>query len=76
MPKTILPTAGQTSVRHAAQTARRVAITPDELYAYIGVRPKFTSISDLKNAAWGAGQLTLNYQAYANGNQGLQELKT
>lgn len=54
---------------------KRVAITPDEMYAYIGVRPKFTSISDLKNAAWGAGQLTLTYKAYSNASQALLELK-
>ncbi len=54
---------------------KRVAITPDELYAYIGVRPKFTSISDLKNAAWSAGQLTLDYKAYGNASQALLELK-
>ncbi len=54
---------------------KRVAITPDELYAYIGVRPKFTYIPDLKNAAWGAGQLTLTYKRYANANQALQGLR-
>lgn len=52
-----------------------VAITPDELYTYIGVRPKFTYIPDLKNAAWGAGQLTLTYKRYANANQALQGLR-
>ena len=54
---------------------KRVAITPDELYTYIGVRPKFTYIPDLKNAAWGAGQLNLTYKAYANSSQALQELR-
>lgn len=54
---------------------KRVAITPDELYTYIGVRPKFTYIPDLKNAAWGAGQLNLTYKAYANSQQALQELR-
>lgn len=54
---------------------KRVAITPDELYAYIGVRPKFTSISDLKNAAWSTGQLTLDYKAYGNASQALLGLK-
>ncbi|MCB9008588.1 MAG: C39 family peptidase [Ardenticatenaceae bacterium] len=54
---------------------KRVAITPDELYSYIGVRPKFTYIPDLKNAAWGAGQLTLTYEKYANSNQALQALR-
>jgi hypothetical protein len=54
---------------------KRVAITPDELYTYIGVRPKFTYIPDLKNAAWGAGQLTLTYKTYANANQALQGLR-
>ena len=52
-----------------------VAITPDELYAYIGDRPKFTYIPDLKNAAWGAGQLTLTYKNYANASQALSELR-
>ncbi|MEZ4595215.1 MAG: C39 family peptidase [Chloroflexota bacterium] len=54
---------------------KRVAITPDELYTYIGVRPKFTYIPDLKNAAWGAGQVNLTYKAYANRQQALQELR-
>lgn len=54
---------------------KRVAITPDELYSYIGVRPKFTYIPDLKNAAWGAGQLNLTYKAYANRQQALHELR-
>lgn len=54
---------------------KRVAITPDELYTYIGVRPKFTYIPDLKNAAWGAGQLTLTYKKYANANQAMQGLR-
>ncbi len=54
---------------------KRVAITPDELYSYIGVRPKFTFIPDLKNAAWGAGQLTLTYKRYANASQALQGLR-
>lgn len=54
---------------------KRVAITPDELYTYIGARPKFTFIPDLKNAAWGAGQLTLTYQKYANAAEALQELR-
>ncbi|MBK7897087.1 MAG: C39 family peptidase [Candidatus Promineifilaceae bacterium] len=54
---------------------KRVAITPDELYTYIGARPKFTYIPDLKNAAWGAGQLNLTYKAYANRQQALQELR-
>ncbi|GJM42737.1 MAG: hypothetical protein DHS20C20_30190 [Ardenticatenaceae bacterium] len=54
---------------------KRVAITPDELYTYIGVRPKYTSLSDLKNAAWGAGQLTLTFKAYGNASQALRELK-
>lgn len=55
---------------------KRVAITPDELYAYIGVRPKFTYIPDLKNAAWGAGQLTLTYKKYANATEALRELRS
>lgn len=54
---------------------KRVAITPDELYTYIGVRPKFTYIPDLKNAAWGAGQLTLTYKNYANANEALAALR-
>ncbi len=54
---------------------KRVAITPDELYAYIGVRPKFTYIPDLKNAAWGAGQLTLTYKKYAGSGEALRELR-
>lgn len=54
---------------------KRVAITPDELYTYIGVRPKFTYIPDLKNAAWGAGQLNLTYTTYANRQQALQALR-
>lgn len=54
---------------------KRVAITPDELYSYIGSRPKFTYIPDLKNAAWGAGQLNLTYKAYANRQQALHELR-
>ena len=54
---------------------KRVAITPDELYTYIGDRPKFTYIPDLKNAAWGAGQLTLTYKRYTNANQALQGLR-
>lgn len=54
---------------------KRVAITPDDLYTYIGARPKFTYIPDLKNAAWGAGQLNLTYKAYANRNQALHELR-
>lgn len=54
---------------------KRVAITPDELYAYIGVRPKFTFIPDLKNAAWGAGQITLTYKKYAGSGEALRELR-
>ena len=54
---------------------KRVAITPDELYTYIGVRPKFTYIPDLKNAAWGAGQLTLTYKKYAGSGEALRELR-
>ncbi|MCP4418183.1 MAG: LysM peptidoglycan-binding domain-containing protein [Chloroflexi bacterium] len=54
---------------------KRVAISPNELYKYIGYRPKFTYISDLKNAAWGAGQMTLTYKKYAGSGDALRELR-